>query len=74
MLFAGFKAKSDFDDIVKQVLRSDWSVDPPSHDTHYVMWGRPGGGDGDGLKSLGRLSSTDLAELVERTIITYGEG
>ena len=74
-LILGSKAKSDFDAIVKQVLRSDWSVDPPPPDVHYVMWGRPqvGGGDSDGCRPLGRLSSTDLAELVERTVVTYGE-
>ena len=41
------------------------------------MWGRPqgggGGGDSDGCRPLGRLSSTDLAELVERTVVTYGK-
>ena len=75
-LILGAKAKSDFDAIVKQILRSDWSVDPPSPDVHYVMWGRPQageGGDSDGCRPLGRLSSTDLAELVERTVVTYGE-
>ena len=77
----GGKARSEFDAILKQVLQSDWSVDPPSRDTFYVTWGTPhgggggggGGGVGEECRSLGCLSSTDLAGLVDKAVIAYGE-
>ena len=64
-------AKLKFDDILNSVLRTDWSADAPPPDTYHVTMGtRHGGAES---RKLSRLSSSDLTDLMNRTITSYSE-
>ena len=78
----GEKALHQFDAILNSVLRSDWSTDVSSLDQDggalYVTWGsHVSGGEVKGQKkvgqSLGRLSATDMGEIVAKALVAYGE-
>ena len=78
----GEKALHQFDAILNSVLRSDWSTDVSSLDQDggalYVTWGsHASGGEVRGQRkvgqSLGRLSATDMGEIVAKALVAYGE-
>ena len=78
----GEKAVDQFDAILGSVLQSDWSTSLSSLDqdggAFYVAWGSPQSSKADGLgnlfgRPLGRLSATDMQEVVARAVTTFGE-
>lgn len=75
-LFLGQNSKSEFDSIIASVLRSDWSVDLPTSTPHYyVTWGATHVIEGTSQfgKPVGKLSTTDLAEIIQKATITYSK-
>ena len=76
------KSLDQFDSILNSVLRSDWSTDASSLDqdggAFYVTWGSPHSTSSvDTIsaqfgRALGRLSATDLQDIVTKEIIAYG--
>jgi dynein heavy chain 2 len=78
----GEKAVDQFDAILGSVLQSDWSASLSSLDqdggAFYVTWGSPQSSKADGLGNpfghpLGRLSATDMQEVVAKAVTTFGE-
>jgi dynein heavy chain 2 len=78
----GEKAVDQFDAILGSVLQSDWSASLSSLDqdggAFYVTWGSPQSSKADGLgnpfgRPLGRLSATDMQEVVAKAVTTFGE-
>ena len=79
----GEKAVDQFDAILGSVLQSDWSASLSSLDqdggVFYVTWGSPQSSkSADGLgnqfgRPLGRLSATDMQEVVAKAVTTFGE-
>ena len=75
----GDAAHDKFENILSSVLQTDWSVDltstPEATDTFYVTWGHsPSTADlsrSFGQK-LGRLATSDMEEMVAKSIISYG--
>lgn len=78
----GEKAIDQFDAILGSVLQSDWSASLTSLDqdggVFYVTWGSPQSSRADGIgnqfgRPLGRLSATDMQEVVARAVTTFGK-
>ena len=78
----GEKDLNQFEAILGSVLRSEWSTDASSLDSDggafYVTLGSPHTSVGDVIaasfgRPLGRLSATDLQEIVAKEIVAYGE-
>ena len=76
----GQESQERFDTILSSVVRSDWSLDVSSLEKEggamYVTWGASQSQDKVTSlfgQSLGRLSSTDLQEIVAKGIVGYGE-
>ena len=78
----GDKAVDQFDAILGSVLQSDWSASLSSLDqdggAFYVAWGSPQLSKTDGFgnqfgRPLGRLSATDMQEVVARAVTTFGK-
>lgn len=77
----GQKAQEQFDAILSSVVRSDWSFDLSSLEREggamYVTWGstQMGKGVGSGVfgRPLGRLSTTDMEEIVAKGVVAYGK-
>ncbi len=76
----GDKSHSQFDAILTSVLQSDWSVDGLDQEgsAFYVTWGA-GHAPSSGAvmapfgRPLGRLSATDLQEIIGSGIVSYGK-
>jgi dynein heavy chain 2 len=70
----GRNACMEFDGIINSVLRSDWSTDLPSVSNYYVTWGSTHASEGVARfgKPLGKLTTSDLADIVHRATVTYG--
>ncbi len=75
MLYPGSKSQAEFTGIMTRVLRSDWSIDPPSVNSYYVTWGANHVYDGTGQfgKPLGKLNSSDLAAIISKALVTFGK-
>ncbi len=78
--YLGLKAQEEFDSILSRILRSDWSTDFPPSNSYYVTWGanqQQTSTNANELRQfgrgLGRLSDTDLASVVSKAIVTFGE-
>ena len=78
----GEKAIDQFDAILGSVLQSNWSASLTSLDqdgsVFYVTWGSPQSSKADGIgnqfgRPLGRLSATDMQEVVARAVTTFGK-
>ena len=69
------KAQDEFTSILSRVLRSDWSVDLPSVNSYYVTWGANHSFEGMGQfgKPLGKLASSDLAAIISKALVAFGE-
>ena len=78
----GEKDLNQFEAILGSVLRSEWSADTSSLDcdggVFYVTWGSPHTSAGNAIAAsfgqpLGRLSTTDLQEILAKEIVAYGK-
>ncbi|KAJ7995299.1 hypothetical protein DPEC_G00243100 [Dallia pectoralis] len=73
---------NSFDNILASVIRGDWGSDALNNmtDGFYVTWGASEGGGvmapGQSLpphgKSLGRLDSADLRQVIHKAVVLYG--
>ena len=72
----GSKAQSEFSAIFASILRSDWSADIPQSNLYYVTWGATQSGERLGSnfgRPLGKLEANDLAEIINKSLVTFGK-
>ncbi len=72
--------RSKFDNILETVMKTDWGLSLPSPDASdymFVTWGaaKTNGSSSSGRFGvpLGRLSVSDMEEVVEKAVINYSE-
>ena len=72
------KHRQEFDKLLTTALQGEWAVDPARLDLNgevfFVSWGSsaPVGKKSEHGSPLGRLSASDLKQVVKKGLINYG--